>query len=171
MRNPQGMTINYSMIVNEDGQQEIGFHYNDTDGIDIDRHYKGDSNEKMLGKLCQDVVTEITKQTSEIKKRKAIEAAKEEETKKAAKAKKTISKKEQVDYIKKVEELEARLKALEEDNRALQLDNEVLNKRIKDNLQAVSAKNIKKEEPVYNDLEEKYNPYKMIEELLSDLGW
>lgn len=154
MRNPQGMTINYSMARNENGEHEIGFRYNDTDGIDIDRHYTGMKEEDIYNQLCTDVINDIYKQCNAIKEKKALEANK---AKKAAKDKPTQS------FEEIIEDLQQRLKKVEEENRSLKIDNDILNQRVKDNLNKPQEK-----------IEEKYNPYKMLEGLLDDAmpeGW
>lgn len=166
MRKPQGMTINYSMIMDENGQHEMGFHYNDTDGVDIDRHYQGKDVDKMLSKLCQEVITEVATQTAEIEKQKKLA-----EAKKATKVKKAAPKVDKTEQSKRIAELEARLKDLEDKNQSLQIDNEILNRRIKDTLKAESLENekIKKENSIENDILN--HSYSLVDEFIKALGW
>lgn len=165
MSKPKGMTLNYSMVTNEDGQQEIGFHYNDTDGIDVNRHVTGKDTEDIFTKLYHDVVNEITKQANAISQKKKMEAAQ--------KQKAENNKKEAVNA--RIAELEARLKELETNNKSLKIDNEILNRRIKDYLQdqrkepAQDFKNSKKE--FSKPASEKYDPYEILNNLFSELGW
>ena len=142
MRNPQGMTINYSMARNENGEHEIGFRYNDTDGIDIDRHYTGMKEEDIYNQLYTDVINDMSKQYNAIKEKKALEATKALPTQ---------------SYEEIIEHLQQKIKKIEEENRSLKIDNDILNKRVKDNLNKPQEK-----------VEEKYDPYKMLEGLLND---
>ena len=157
--NPQGMTINYSMVTNENGEQEIGFRYNDTDGINIDKHYTGKKEEDMLNKLCFDVLKDMEKQTAAIKEAKAKKALEAEKKKKA-------TPKKAVDYDAIIEQLQKTIEDMREENQSLKLDNEVLNKRIKDSLKT-------QQKPVQKQ-EEKYDVYKMLENIFDDYikeGW
>lgn len=153
MRRPQGMTINYSMVRNENGEHEVGFRYNDTDGIDIDRHYSGAKEEDIYTQLYTDVIEEMSKQYDAIKEKKALEAAKARKAA-AAKAQPTQS------YEEIIEDLRQKIKKIEEENKSLKIDNDILNKRIKDNLNQTAKKSQKK-------IEDKYNPYKMLEEIFN----
>lgn len=153
MRKPQGMTINYSMVRNENGEHEVGFRYNDTDGIDIDRHYSGAKEEDIYTQLYTDVIEEMSKQYDAIREKKALEAAKAKKAA-AAKAQPTQS------YEEIIEDLRRKIEKIEEENKSLKIDNDILNKRIKDNLNQTAKRSQKK-------VEEKYNPYKMLEELFN----
>lgn len=142
MRNPQGMTINYSMARNENGEHEIGFRYNDTDGIDIDRHYTGMKEEDIYNQLYTDVINDMSKQYNAIKEKKA---AKDQPTQ---------------SYEEIIEDLRRKIEKIEEENKSLKIDNDILNKRVKDSLNQTAKKSQKK-------VEEKYNPYKMLEEIFN----
>lgn len=124
MSSAQGMTINYSMVTDENGQKEIGFRYNDSDGVDIDKHYTGKKEDDLLSKLCYDVVDEMQKQTAAINKAKQRKMLNEK--------KKADNKKKNYDEI--IAQLQRELKEAKEENQSLKLDNEILNKRVKDNL-------------------------------------
>ena len=160
MRKPQGMTINYSMIKNENGEHEVGFRYNDTDGIDIDRHYSGAKEEDIYTQLYTDVIEEMSKQYDAIREKKALEAAK---------AKKVAAPKVQPtqSYEEIIEDLRRKIEKIEEENKSLKIDNDILNKRIKDNLNQTTKKSQEK-------IEDKYDLYEILEELLNDTkskGW
>lgn len=82
MNKPKGVTINYSHVINEDGNQEIGFRYNDTDGINIDKHYTGTQEDKLIAQLCKDVQLETEKQAAALKETnqiKKLEAEKKQQ--------------------------------------------------------------------------------------------
>ena len=160
MRRPQGMTINYSMIRNENGEHEVGFRYNDTDGIDIDRHYSGAKEEDIYTQLYTDVIEEMSRQYDAIREKKALEAAK---AKKAASAKAQPTQ----SYEEIIEDLRRKIEKIEEENKSLKIDNDILNKRIKDNLNQTTKKSQEK-------IEDKYDLYEILEELLNDTkskGW
>ena len=137
MSNAQGMTINYSMVTDEKGQKEIGFRYNDSDGINIDKHYTGTKEDDLLSKLCYDVVKDMQKQTA------AINNAKKK--KMFTEKKKADSKNKNYDEI--IKQLQQELKVAKEENQSLKIDNEILNKRIQDNLNP-QPKEQKKQEKV-----------------------
>lgn len=165
MNKPQGMTVNYSMIVNEDGKQEIGFRYNDTDGIDIDRHYQGNKGENILNQLLNDVVTDISKQSAAIKKAQEHKAIEERRAKKESSApQKRVSSKTK-DHDEVIAELRKKLAAMEEENKSLKIDNEILNRRVKENLN--NQKEEKKEPVQKNDFE----PYNLISQILDEFGF
>ena len=133
MRKPQGMTINYSTIYNEDGTQEIGFRYNDTDGINIDKHYEGIESKDIYSRLLTDIMKDISIQSDRIKQekeRKALEAKKAEEAKKAAAATKNTKTQS---YEEIIEDLRKRIQIIESENKSLKLNNEALNRKIKEN--------------------------------------
>lgn len=168
-KEPRGLTINYSSVTNENGEQEIGFRYNDTDGIDIDRHYTGMREEDIFTQLCCDVLDDMEKQTTAIKEAKEKKALEEKKKAEAAK-KKEATRRTTMNYEQIIEELQEKLAAARQENQSLKLDNEVLNQRIKDNLKK-PEKSVKKEN---KKPEEKYNPYKMLEEIFTDYpeeGW
>ena len=162
MRKPQGMTMNYSMVTNEDGSQEIGFRYNDTDGVKVDKHYEGEQDDDIFSHLLKDVMKDISVQSAQIRKEKERKALAEKEAEKARKvaaAKKAPAQ----SYEEIIEDLRQKLKKIEEENKSLKIDNDILNKRVKDNIhQEVKKKEQKR-------VEEKYNPYKILEDLFNDI--
>ncbi len=161
MRKPQGMTMNYSMVTNEDGSQEIGFRYNDTDGVKVDKHYEGEQDDDIFSHLLKDVMKDISVQSAQIRKEKERKALAEKEAEKARKAAATKAPTQSYEEI--IEDLRQKLKKIEEENKSLKIDNDILNKRVKDNIhQEVKKKEQKR-------VEEKYNPYKILEDLFNDI--
>lgn len=127
---PKGMTINCSVITNDKGNQEVGFRYTDTSGIDIDRHYEGNDLMKIINTLYGDVVSDMTKQNKEIL------AAKQEKEKSQAASKKSAPVKNDFEvtlkgYEAALQKAQAELKALQTENDSLKIDNKILNERVK----------------------------------------
>ncbi len=125
---PKGMTINYSMITNKDGKKEIGFRYNDTEGINIDKHYEDIDEKDIFAKLYKDVIVDMSKQTL------ALEEAKKQkiEAKRAEASKKTNMTE---DYTQIIENLRKELENTRAELDSLKIDNEALNRRIQDRIQ------------------------------------
>ena len=105
---------------------------------------------------------DISVQTAQIRKekeRKALAEKEAEKAKKVAAAKKAPAQ----SYEEIIEDLRQRLKKTEEENKSLKIDNDILNKRIKDNIhQEVKKKEQKR-------VEEKYDPYKILADLFNDV--
>ena len=148
MTKPKGMTINYSMVTNENGEQEVGFRYNDTDGVNVDRHFNGGKDENVIGKLYTEVLKEINAQSQAIKQQKLLKEKKAQEKKQ----------KPVKNYDEIILDLQKKLKAAEEEAQSLRIDNEILNRRVEETLA--------KKEPQQDNLDF----YKAINNFLDELG-
>lgn len=111
----KGITMNFSMVENKDGNCDMGFKCTSSDGLDIDYTISGEDAESMMKELLDDVSKDIIKQYTTI-------AEEEEKAKKEAEKKKVVK----TDYEK---ELEAIIKNLQKENASLKADNKILQKR------------------------------------------
>lgn len=105
MSKAQGVTMNFSLVDNQDGDCNMGFRCTSSDGLDIDYTLTGEDPESMLDELLDNVVEEMTKQYAE-KQQKKNES--------------------KTDYEK---ELEAVIAQLQKENASLKADNKILQKR------------------------------------------
>ena len=137
---PKGMSISYSMVTNDEGNQELTFKYNDTSGINIDKHYEGQDAMKMVDTMYRDVVEDMTKQAHALLEQK--------KAKEATKQKKTLKKdvefqtkpKESTQYENALKELQDKIHKLQVENDSLRADNLVLNERLKKQFKEVDKK-------------------------------
>lgn len=137
---PKGMSINYSMTTNEKGNKELIFKYNDTSGINIDKHYEGKDDMKMIDTLYREVIAEMSKQAHALlEQKKAKEAAKQKKTLKSDVEFQTKPK-ESVQYENALKELQDKIHKLQVENDSLRVDNLVLNERLKEQFKEVDKK-------------------------------
>lgn len=134
-----GLTLNYSMV-EQDGKYEMGFHYNDTTGIDVDKSVAGNDPEDMIYELAADVVAEITEQGQ----KQLEQAQKEEESKK------------QAEEDKYVEQLEKIIEDLTAENNSLKVDLNILQRRaddaVKESVEKKDSKKKKSKKIVYQPI-------------------
>jgi len=119
-RKPIGQTVNYSYVVNEDGQQELGFRYQDTNGINIDKHYTGTQEDKLVNQLWKDIREEKEKQVAALKEAeqaKKIEAEKKEQ---------------KVDYTTLLAAIRKENERITKENMALRQEIEALNRKLEE---------------------------------------
>lgn len=65
---PKGVTVNCSMV-EQDGKYEIGFHYKDSDGINVEKKANGEDYESLIYDIFDDVLEDISKQQAAQKKK------------------------------------------------------------------------------------------------------
>lgn len=112
----KGITMNFSMVDNQNGECNMGFKCQSSEGIDIDYNIAGEDPESMIEELLNDVSEDIIKQYTEIAKKEKAEAEK-----KAAK--------EEASKTPREKELEEIVKKLQKENASLKIDNKILQKR------------------------------------------
>ena len=108
----KGVTISCSMIEN-DGQYKVGFNYKDSNGLEFDNTYEGEDPEEMIEDLFDDVLNEIVASQ--------LEPTQEEE-----------KSEEEVEKDAYIIELEKMIAKLQEDNKSLKTDIDILQRRADD---------------------------------------
>ena len=121
-----GVTVNCSMV-EQDGDYKIGFHYNDSKGIDIDRTVEGKDLNAMLDNLIDDIVESLAEQQ---------------------KPKKAPQQKEKDEYTLQLEKI---IKDLTYENNSLKTDLNILQKRADDATNQNNEKSTKKHNDDYFD--------------------
>ena len=116
---PQGLTFNCSMVCQPDGFYEVGVHYSDTDGIDIDILETDDDMEDLAEDLLYDFMEEYLYQRTD-------QSPQEEEE----------SDEEAVDfsdyYEDYIDQLETIIEDLTYENNSLKTDLKILQRRADD---------------------------------------
>lgn len=113
-----GMTINCSMTQNTDDKCELGFHLQDSEGVDIDYNTEGEDLVGMIENAVEDILNEYYLQIDEIE-----EKAQKEETEEYNKTE---------DYSEYIQKLEERIELLQDEVQSLRADNQILQRRADD---------------------------------------
>ena len=113
----KGLTISCSLNKFNDEDYELGVRYSDTDGIEIDQYQSGDNLESLLEDAIIEMAQEYYNQAAELK---SDEEAVEEE----------MSDTEYIAY------LEQQIEQLQEERNSLAADNEILQRRADDAVNA-----------------------------------
>ena len=111
----KGMTISCSMVEN-DGEYQLGFKYQDTNDIEFDEVYEGNDLEEILEDLANDATQSIIEQLAAAQEGEEKEEKSEEEV-------------EKDEYTLQLEKLIEELKA---ENRSLKTDVAILQRRADD---------------------------------------